>query len=206
MKFLIIHLANEQQLTEIIKIDQLCFGGLWSRDGYLREMNSPNSSLLTLSVEEIEASDNNLTSDTSPKNDLSEQKPNQKNQLIGIGCFWAILEEAHITLLGINPNYQRQGLGKLLLYALLQQAIERKLERATLEVRAGNQAAINLYEKFGFRLAGRRKKYYPRTGEDALILWRGGLAEPQFKKDLSNWKREIYNRLASEYVLEEQNN
>jgi ribosomal-protein-alanine N-acetyltransferase len=206
VKFLIIHSANEQQLTEIIKIDQLCFGGLWSRDGYQREIDSPNSSLLTLSVKEIEASNDNSTPNNSPRNDQSEQEPNQKHQLMGIGCFWAILEEAHITLLGINPNYQRQGLGQLLLYALLQEAVERKLERATLEVRAGNQAAINLYEKFGFRLAGRRKKYYPKTGEDALILWRGGLAEQPFKLDLANWKAEISNRLAGEYILVEPKN
>ncbi len=206
MKFLIIHSAKEQQLTEIIKIDQLCFGGLWSRDGYQREIDSPNSSLLTLSVKEIEASNDNSTQKNSPRNDQSEQESNQKHQLIGIGCFWAILEEAHITLLGINPNYQRQGLGQLLLYALLQEAVERKLERATLEVRASNQAAINLYEKFGFRLAGRRKKYYPKTGEDALIFWRGGLVEQQFKLDLANWKTEISNRLAGEYVLVEPKN
>jgi ribosomal-protein-alanine N-acetyltransferase len=206
VKFLIIHSAKEQQLTEIIKIDQLCFGGLWSRDGYQREIDSPNSSLLTLSVKEIEASNDNSTQKNSPRNDQSEQESNQKHQLIGIGCFWAILEEAHITLLGINPNYQRQGLGQLLLYALLQEAVERKLERATLEVRASNQAAINLYEKFGFRLAGRRKKYYPKTGEDALIFWRGGLVEQQFKLDLANWKTEISNRLAGEYVLVEPKN
>ncbi|AFZ33997.1 (SSU ribosomal protein S18P)-alanine acetyltransferase [Stanieria cyanosphaera PCC 7437] len=207
MKFLIINSAKEQQLTEIIEIDQLCFGGLWSKEGYQREIDSPNSSLLTLVVKELQESNGDSTQVIAPSNhSLNLIKPNNNPQLIGIGCFWAILEEAHITLLGVKPNYQRQGLGKLLLYALLQQAIERKLERATLEVRASNQAAINLYEKFGFRLAGRRKKYYAKTGEDALIFWRGGLAEQQFKNDLANWKTEISNRLAGEYVLIEQKN
>jgi ribosomal-protein-alanine N-acetyltransferase len=220
VKFLIIQEAQEQQLTEIIEIDQLCFGGWWSRSAYQRELTSPNSILLTLALEE--SAQSNLNSATAiPAKDYlgktarAERKIEQAegetsvilerekgNQIVGIACFWAIVEEAHITLLGIIPEYQRQGLGQLLLYVLLQQAVERKLERATLEVRASNQAAINLYEKFGFRIAGRRKKYYPQTGEDALILWRGGLSQPEFQTDLVNWEEKISNRLATDYIIE----
>ena len=55
-------------------------------------------------------------------------------------------------------------------------------EAATLEVRAGNAAAIRLYEKHGFLLAGRRKKYYENPVEDALIYW---------NRNLSVWKEEV---------------
>jgi ribosomal-protein-alanine N-acetyltransferase len=58
----------------------------------------------------------------------------EETKVIGLGCFWAILEEAHITLLAIHPDFQGQGLGKLLLASLLEDAVKRKLERATLEV------------------------------------------------------------------------
>jgi ribosomal-protein-alanine N-acetyltransferase len=44
----------------------------------------------------------------------------------------------------------------------------------TLEVRTSNAAAIRLYERFGFRPAGMRTRYYQDTGEDALIMWRTG--------------------------------
>ena len=46
------------------------------------------------------------------------------------------------------------------------------IESYTLEVRAGNQAAIALYEGFGFREAGLRKGYYEDNGEDAIIMWK----------------------------------
>jgi ribosomal-protein-alanine N-acetyltransferase len=115
--------------------------------------------------------------------------------LIGIGCYWAILEEAHITLLGIVPEYQRQGLGQALLYALLRSAHQRGLERATLEVRISNQSALTLYQKFGFREAGRRKRYYQNTGEDALVLWRGGLQSPDFVTLLQVWWKDVCSRL-----------
>jgi ribosomal-protein-alanine N-acetyltransferase len=56
--------------------------------------------------------------------------------------------------------------------------LERMLELAgpdepyTLEVRTSNAAAIALYERFGFKPAGTRRRYYQDTGEDAMIMWR----------------------------------
>ena len=82
------------------------------------------------------------------------------------------MAEAHITILAIHPNFQSQGWGKLLLNELLQKAQKKSLARATLEVSENNFKALNLYQKFGFQVAGRRKKYYQKTNEDALILWK----------------------------------
>ena len=83
--------------------------------------------------------------------------------------------------MGVHPQYQRQGLGKLLLIALLDKARSIEMARATLEVRESNQGALLLYEQFGFQTVGRRKKYYQDTGEDGIIMWRGGLQDPNFK-------------------------
>ena len=44
--------------------------------------------------------------------------------------------------------------------------------RATLEVRRSNEAALKLYEKFGFTVAAVRRTYYTHPDEDALVLWR----------------------------------
>ncbi|MGF1482492.1 MAG: ribosomal protein S18-alanine N-acetyltransferase [Cyanophyceae cyanobacterium] len=155
-----------EQLEQVVQLDQLCLGGLWSLAGYQREIDSPNSVLLGILASA----------------DAAET-------LIGMGCFWAILEEAHITLLAIHPHYQRKGLGNLLLCSLLKVAVERQLERATLEVRPSNQAALSLYQKWKFKIAGRRKNYY-QHGEDALILWRGNLGQPEFEQDLARiWQQ-----------------
>jgi ribosomal-protein-alanine N-acetyltransferase len=115
---------------------------------------------------------------------------------VGLGCFWSILEEAHITILAVHPDYQRQGLGKFLLYALLRDAKRRQLEWATLEVKPSNQAALSLYQKFGFKEVGRRPKYYKDTGEDALILWRGGLQTLEFEETLANAYQQVEQNLA----------
>jgi [ribosomal protein S18]-alanine N-acetyltransferase len=148
------------EIESVVILDRLCFGGLWSIDSYRRELTNDNSHFLGISI------DRTLEPETSG--------------IIGFGCFWAILDEAHITLLGVHPQYQRQGLGTLLLTALLDKARSIEMARATLEVRASNQGAIDLYERFGFQTVGRRKKYYQDTGEDGIIMWRGGLQHPNF--------------------------
>ncbi|OKH21699.1 ribosomal-protein-alanine N-acetyltransferase [Hydrococcus rivularis NIES-593] len=200
-----------EQLTQVLELDRLCLGGLWTLEGYQRELASPNSSLIALSVlDRARQEDKTLLSShplasLSPRLPASSSSPSSvstiasEESIIGFGCFWAILEEAHITLLMIHPDYQRQGLGQLLLYALLKDACKRKLERATLEVRVSNQVAIFLYKKFGFKVAGRRKNYYQKTGEDALILWRGNLHRPEFSKELEIWHERVGARLAQNH-------
>jgi ribosomal-protein-alanine N-acetyltransferase len=154
---------SQEHLSAILELDKNCFGGLWSKEGYIRELDSPNS--------EIQG--------------LFSQKTGEK--LLGMGCFWLILEEAHITILAVNPQYHRQGMGAALLCSLIKTARDRNLERATLEVRASNLAAISLYEKFGFKTAGRRRRYYKDNDEDALILWLGGIHKPEFEETLAHW-------------------
>jgi [ribosomal protein S18]-alanine N-acetyltransferase len=150
------------QIEAIVMLDRLCFGGLWSIDSYRRELTNENSHFLGILINQ------------------SVDQTLEPTDIIGFGCFWAILDEAHITLLGIHPDYQQQGLGQKLLGALLDQARSIEMARATLEVRASNQGAIHLYEKCGFQTVGRRKKYYQDTGEDGVIMWRGGLQHPSF--------------------------
>ena len=171
MTLLEIKPLTQERLSAILELDQLCFGGLWTLEGYQRELDSPNSDFLGLFV------------------------PVGSDSLVGIGCLWAILEEAHITILAVHPYYRHQGLGQALLIALLVAANERGLERATLEVRASNWAALSLYQKFGFKTAGRRRRYYQDTGEDALVLWLGGLQELEFAQKLANWEQQLHVRL-----------
>jgi [ribosomal protein S18]-alanine N-acetyltransferase len=149
-----------EEIAAILQLDRLCFGGLWSIDSYRRELTNDNSHFLGVFVDKS----------IEPTTD----------GLIGFGCFWAILDEAHITLLGIHPHYQRQGYGQQLLIALLDRARSIDMARATLEVRASNDGAMRLYERYGFQSVGRRKKYYQDTGEDGVIMWRGGLQHPKF--------------------------
>jgi [ribosomal protein S18]-alanine N-acetyltransferase len=76
----------------------------------------------------------------------------------------------HLMNIAVDPALRRQGIA----WALLEQMIERagNDREYTLEVRTSNTPAIALYERFGFRSAGTRPRYYRDNGEDAVIMWR----------------------------------
>ena len=200
MTFLELHPLTADRLSAVVALDELCFGGLWTRSGYERELESPNSQLLVLEaakgyrVSGFSGQSSEVLTQNLARADF-QTAPTSQNSLLGLGCFWSILEEAHITILAVHPDYQRQGLGQLLLYALLRDAKRRQLEWATLEVKPSNQAALSLYHKFGFKEAGRRRRYYKDTGEDALILWRGGLQMLEFEETLFNCYQQVKNHL-----------
>ena len=155
-------------LPGILELDKLCFGGWWNLAHYQWELDHPASHFLVITIPlEQESADDSFDSlDT-----FLDQPQKGDGLVIGVGGFWQILEEAHINLLAIHPRYQRQKLGKFLLSKLLFQAKTLGLERATLEVRASNNIALAMYQKFGFQEAGRRPNYYPDNSEEGVILW-----------------------------------
>jgi len=157
-------------LPQIQIIDRACLGGFWSLQGYIQEIERPNSHLMAV--------------------------VNTEKVILGFGCLWAILEEAHITMMAVRPEYQGQGLGKYVVWGLLEKAWSQGLEWATLEVRESNRAAIALYQKFDFEIIGKRPKYYEITQEDAIVMWRKGLNKPDFPELLASWYQEIAEAIA----------
>ena len=89
----------------------------------------------------------------------------------------------HLMNVAVDPDLRRLGVAARMVERMLDErgghADEAACrdERYTLEVRVSNHAAIAMYEKLGFRRAGRRRRYYSDNGEDAMIMW---LGEPGF--------------------------
>ncbi len=77
----------------------------------------------------------------------------------------------HLMNVAVDDRLRRQGIGTALIERLFELA-DGPGEQYTLEVRTSNGAAIEMYEGFGFRSAGRRRAYYHDNREDALIMWR----------------------------------
>jgi [ribosomal protein S18]-alanine N-acetyltransferase len=75
----------------------------------------------------------------------------------------------HLMNVAVTPEARRQGIATMMMQRLFEQAGEDA--RFTLEVRTSNDEAIAMYRRFGFRPAGRRRRYYHDNGEDALIMW-----------------------------------
>lgn len=100
--------------------------------------------------------------------------------VVGYGGLMLVTGDGHVTTLAVDPAWHRRQLGTRILLALARGAIERGAEHLTLEVRASNQAAQDLYRAFGFAPAGIRKGYYAETKEDAIVMWANDVAEPTY--------------------------
>lgn len=102
----------------------------------------------------------------------------QKHELIGYAGFWLVDRIAHLTTICIRENFRGKGLGRWLLLTVMKLGAEMGAERFTLEVRESNIPAISMYESVGYKIVGRREKYYKEINEDALIMWTG---EPPYE-------------------------
>ena len=88
----------------------------------------------------------------------------------GYVVFEKILDEGHITNLAIAVKYRKKGIAAGLVNYVLDLAKGLGIKEIFLEVRESNEAAKSLYSKFGFKEIGRRKGYYPKANEAALVL------------------------------------
>lgn len=90
------------------------------------------------------------------------------NKIIGFAGIWICINEAHVTNIVIKKNFRGNGIGKLLLKELIKISNSLKLTNITLEVNENNKIAISLYQKLGFDILGKRKKYY--NGVDSALI------------------------------------
>ncbi len=131
-------------LPQVIEIEQRAFPTPWSLAMFVLELSKPTGICLAA---------------------LRERR------LAGYVVCSRYERDWHIMNVAVDPDHRRQGIGSALLAELYARA-EPQGARFTLEVRRSNHAAIELYERDGFRAAGMRRRYYQDNGEDALIMWR----------------------------------
>ena len=163
--------ADAKELAELEKI--IFPSEPWTEEMFLGEFSGLNPVLYLLLVEYApEAQAGGGTAAPEAQADVPEEQRNPAGRVIGYAGIWLIQDEGHITNVGILPEYRRMGLAETLVTTLIDAAEQRGVTSETLEVRVSNEPAIRLYEKLGFRLAGRRRGYYPDNHEDALIYWR----------------------------------
>lgn len=94
----------------------------------------------------------------------------EDDSVVGYAVLWCIMDQGEIANIAIQPNRRGQHLGTRLLDETLAVARERGVKDLFLEVRESNAAARHMYQTRGFREIGRRKSYYDRPKEDALVL------------------------------------
>lgn len=91
------------------------------------------------------------------------------NNVVGFYDYWHTFDSATIAQIAVDPIYQRQHLGSLLMEEIIKDAKAKKVRTITLEVRKNNEKAVNLYQKYGFKTTLTKEKYYS-NGDDALYM------------------------------------
>ncbi len=138
-----IHDAREELLPQVQRIEQQCFSLPWT-EAMLRMQLQPDSHVF-------------LTAET-------------EGVVVGYIGMLYVLDEGYISNVAVRPDFRRRGVAEALLRALEARSRALRLSFLTLEVRAGNAAAVALYEKRGYRVVGRRKNYYEKPTEDAILM------------------------------------
>ncbi len=138
---------NTDNVDGVYEIETLSFTDTWSKKAFLDEL----------------------------KNHLAYYKvivDEKTSKVVAFGGLWKVLDEAHITNIAVHPEYRGKKIGNMIVEALIELAKETGIAEMTLEVRASNEKAKNLYTKYGFKIAGIRKEYYQDNREDAIIMWK----------------------------------
>ena len=134
-------------IDAVVEIERRSFDRPWSRNLFLRELESDISR--TIVACEAEG----------------------RGAILGYVCRWLVVDEVQILNLAVHPDHRRRGIGHALMAYVLDEARERMACTMTLEVREGNVAAIELYEGFGFKRTGVRRAYYGE-GRDGVLMTR----------------------------------
>jgi ribosomal-protein-alanine N-acetyltransferase len=135
-------------LPQVIAIERRAFPTPWSLAMFVLELSKPSS--ICLAAVSGEGS--------------------SRRSLVGYLVCSRYADTWHLMNVAVDPPARRQGVATAMMARLLGDAGADATY--TLEVRPSNREAIDLYERFGFRGAGTRPRYYQDTGEDALIMWR----------------------------------
>lgn len=140
---LIIRNMEEKDVKDVAKLASLSFSEPWSENAYLQTLSNPlYLSLVTYKDDEF----------------------------LGFADVTSVCGEASLNNIAVKEEYRQKGVATSLINTLIDKLKENGIVSLTLEVRPSNTPAISLYKKIGFKVCGRRRDFYKKPTEDALIL------------------------------------
>lgn len=145
MKQVTIRDMQEEDIQSVLTIEKMSFSFPWAERSFMNEVHKPRSLTKVAVV---------------------------NDEISGYLCAEYILDEGHILDLAVHPDYRRMGIATALVERILEELKERACRFLYLEVRVSNYLAKRLYQGFGFRIVGTRKRYYVSPTEDAVIMMR----------------------------------
>jgi len=155
---------RREDIPRIMEIEKQCFSTPWHESAYLTELVNRSAYYAVGWVDD---------------------------KIVGYSGMWVIIDEAHITTIGVDPTYRGKKIGEQIFIAMLEEAQRRGASRATLEVRYSNEVAQSLYRKYGFTPVAIRRGYYSDNNEDAIVMWVDDMFSPEYQEMLKRQKQRL---------------
>jgi ribosomal-protein-alanine N-acetyltransferase len=196
---------HKQDTDQVTKIDREAFPTLWPPVNYRHELQNRLAHYIVVCDEKKAVEEPVVKS--APQEGFSRlasrvrqlfnyarffgsgTPSSDRQYIIGFAGFWVMADEAHVVNIAVPETYRCQGIGELLLISTIDLAIELNARITTLEVRASNTAALNLYHKYGFTQVGLRRDYYIDNKEDAILMSTENITSALFQARLQQLKQ-----------------
>lgn len=213
----IIRPMTKEDLAQVTEIDREAFPTQWPPANYRHELNNQLAHYIVVCDDTRTIEDPGIK----PQHGLSwlasvikpwfnrkrssdgNSSQSQRQYIIGFSGIWILSDESHITNIAVRKMYQRQGIGELLLIATIDLTMKLKASIMTLEVRASNIAAQNLYSKYGFTQVGVRRAYYLDNREDGILMSTENIISASFQAQLQQLREDLAKRLGSQLMAGE---
>ena len=140
---MIIEKMTNEHLPMVMSIERKSFTHPWSEESFLSELSKPSSHLFVAT---------------------------ENGEVLGYAVLDLVLDEGSLLIIAVDEKHRRKGIAKAFFSELEKTAREKQLSFITLEVRASNESAINLYASQGFTKVAVRKNYYTKPLEDAVLM------------------------------------
>lgn len=140
---IVIEKMSERHIEKIASLEKECFSSPWSENALKEELTNEYARFFTAVCD---------------------------GEICGYIGAHNILGEIYITDIAVFEKYRRKGIGEKLLQKLVSVCEQEQADFITLEVRESNTVAVSLYEKAGFKTVGKRKAFYEKPREDAILM------------------------------------
>jgi ribosomal-protein-alanine N-acetyltransferase len=201
VRYAIDHL-READLDDVHAIDTSSFSMPWSIDTYRQELRAPQRSryvvarFLVADTPHVPPPLHSVRTRLFGMLGQSDGAPAPlSGTIVGHAGIMRTPTDGHITTLAVLPDHRRQGVGELLLLALIEHAYDLGVRSLTLEVRTSNMAAQQLYAKYGFFIMHTVAGYYRDNHEDAVVMVIADITSLSFREQTKERSDALYQRL-----------
>ena len=195
-------------IPQVMDIERESFPSMWPQTTYRKELKNKLARYLVAYEPMSESTDLEVAEPPEREPGLSgflrrlfTPAPMTQERVLGVVGLWCMMGEGHIVTIAVREAYRRQGIGELLLIAIMDTAQDAGQDGVTLEYRISNQGARKLYEKYGFMQVGVRARYYSDNQEDAVLMSTPPLRSSKYRKLLSERLAEQQARWGDDYPL-----